>query len=369
MDNFTGMLSAGMRERGHDVQVWCPKPTLSRLSTGRSIRKWLGYLDQYVLFPATIQRRLRKCKDDTLFVFTDQALGPWVPFVRNRRHVVHCHDFLALQSALGTIADHPTRWTGKIYQKYIKQGFSKARNFITVSKNTSQHLRDFHPEVLIRNEIVYNGLNPNFFQVDRLDARLYTYLNSNIDVMDGYIMHVGGNQWYKNRVGVIEIYSAWRLVSAMELPLLLIGEAPSAELVDLVSRSKYKADIHFCIGKNDEFLRNAYSGASLLLFPSHAEGFGWPIAEAMACGCPVITTNVAPMTEVGGNAALYIDKRPFRAVEVPYWAYNVAELIETLVNSSAETLADIVNAGKENVKRFDLDQALDTIEQIYLKVE
>ena len=44
-----------------------------------------------------------------------------------------------------------------------------------------------------------------------------------------------------------------------------------------------------------------------LLFPSLAEGFGWPVAEAQACGCPVVTSNRAPMTEVGGLAATYID--------------------------------------------------------------
>ena len=58
---------------------------------------------------------------------------------------------------------------------------------------------------------------------------------------------------------------------------------------------------------SDEDLRSLYSGAAALLFPSLYEGFGWPLIEAQSCGCPVITSNRSPMTEVAGSAALYID--------------------------------------------------------------
>jgi glycosyltransferase involved in cell wall biosynthesis len=57
----------------------------------------------------------------------------------------------------------------------------------------------------------------------------------------------------------------------------------------------------------DRELAAVYSRASLLLFPSLAEGFGWPVLEAMACGCRVVTSTRSPMTEVGGDAATYID--------------------------------------------------------------
>ena len=69
----------------------------------------------------------------------------------------------------------------------------------------------------------------------------------------------------------------------------------------------------------NEALAALYSGAELLLFPSLEEGFGWPIIEAQASGCRVVTTGKAPMTEVGGNAAFYLPirrttRRPARRV-------------------------------------------------------
>jgi glycosyltransferase involved in cell wall biosynthesis len=58
---------------------------------------------------------------------------------------------------------------------------------------------------------------------------------------------------------------------------------------------------------SDAELRLAYAGATALVYPSRYEGFGLPVAEAMACGCPVITTKLASLPEVAGDAALYVD--------------------------------------------------------------
>ena len=66
-------------------------------------------------------------------------------------------------------------------------------------------------------------------------------------------------------------------------------------------------DVIELIDPSNEELQALYSCASLMLFPSLQEGFGWPIIEAQACGCPVVTSNRMPMTEIGGDAATYID--------------------------------------------------------------
>lgn len=368
MDDFTSILYSGMQERGHNVQIWRPEAEFSKFSAGGGTRKWLGYLDQFIIFPAIVRLKISRCKKDTLFVFTDQALGPWIPLVCRKRHVVHCHDFLALQSASGLIEENFTSWTGRYYQNFIKRGFCRAKNFIAVSKKTSEHLKHFHAERNIMNEVVYNGLKDKFYPLDPMSARTYIHTNTGIKVSNGYILHVGGNQWYKNRRGVVEIYSAWRLITDFNVPLLLVGEYPSEELIEVVCGSRYRKDIHFITGRNDDFLRYAYSGARILLFPSLAEGFGWPIGEAMACGCAVITTNQAPMTEVGGNAALYIDRRPKGGREVRFWADQSAQVVEKAISAPERVIIIRREAGFENAKRFNLESTLNRIEKIYSEV-
>jgi glycosyltransferase involved in cell wall biosynthesis len=58
---------------------------------------------------------------------------------------------------------------------------------------------------------------------------------------------------------------------------------------------------------DNELLEALYSTAMVLLYPSRFEGFGWPIIEAQACGCPVICSDHEPMSEVGGDAAMLMD--------------------------------------------------------------
>ena len=81
MIRFANMLTSGMRQRGHRVENWFPIPIFFRFPCPDFLRKWFGYIDQYVLFPLAYRRKIKATPKDTLFVFADQALGPWVPLV------------------------------------------------------------------------------------------------------------------------------------------------------------------------------------------------------------------------------------------------------------------------------------------------
>lgn len=303
MPRYARMLAEAMTARGHEIEVWHPDAFFFTRKAPFTIRKWMGYIDQYVLFPVKVKRRLRKVREKTLFVFTDHALGPWVPIVQKYPHVIHCHDFLAQRSALGLIPEHTTGVTGKIYQAYIKRGYRHGKNFISASKKTERDLLEMLQRKPVLSEVVYNGFNQEFVRLDPAMAGKMFANKINIDLSEGFILHVGGNQWYKNRIGIIEIYNALRTSFTLRIPLLLIGQQPSAALQDLYNHSPFKESIFFLTGIDDETLRLAYAAATVLLFPSFAEGFGWPVAEAMASGCPVITTDEAPMTEVAGGCS------------------------------------------------------------------
>ena len=368
MPRYTKMLVEGMKERGHAAEVLAPRPLFCKIRWFKKLQKWLGYIDQYIVFPAEVRAKLNNYSRDTLFVFTDHALGPWVPMVADRFHVIHCHDFLAQLSAIGEIRENHTGWTGRWYQAYIRSGFVKGKNFISVSENTQKDLHRFHPLSKYSSHVVHNGLTHVFKPLDKQTARSLFSHKVRLPLAEGYLLHIGGNQWYKNREGVIEIYDIWRSAYLLRLPLIMIGENPSYGLKERYEQSPFKSNIHFLAGIDDEFIRSAYAGASVLLFPSFAEGFGWPIVEAMACGCPVVTTNEAPMIEVAGRAAIFIQRRPVEPAEVKSWARKSAKLIqETLEMSTAEREA-VIKAGLENAKRFDKEEAINKIEKIYISI-
>ena len=369
MPRFASMLTDGMKERGHEVQVWSPKPYFFKLRFKHSLRKWLGYLDQYVVFPLNVRRLLAGVNtDNTLFVFTDQALGPWVPLVARYPHVIHCHDFLAQRSAQDEVPENKSSATGKQYQAYIRRGFQKGEYFISVSEKTRRELHSFLSTSPKRSEVIYNGLNQAFKPGNTGVARMELTRRLNIDLTGGYVLHVGGNQWYKNRLGVVEIYDAWRSASKFAIPLIMVGKKPPPALQERCKQLTSAKEIHWLSEMTDEEVKLAYVGASVFLFPSLAEGFGWPIAEAMASGCPVITTDEAPMTEVAGGAAFLVPRRPFTKDPACQWAKNAAQVLDQVVSLSGTERELVVSNGIRNAERFDPTTTLDRIEHLYQEI-
>jgi glycosyltransferase involved in cell wall biosynthesis len=86
--------------------------------------------------------------------------------------------------------------------------------------------------------------------------------------------------------------------------LIFAGESLSDELRALARQLGVLERVVEVANATSESLEALYNCATALLFPSTFEGFGWPIAEAQACGCPVICTDREPMTEVAGDAAM-----------------------------------------------------------------
>jgi glycosyltransferase involved in cell wall biosynthesis len=367
MPRFTDMLLEGMKRRGCNVKLLLPEPTLYRIPAPSVIRKWLGYIDQYVLFPMQIKKNLKRNDSDTLYVFTDHALGPWVPLVAHRPHVIHCHDFLAQKSASKLVKENPTGFLGRCYQWYIHRGYCKGNYFISVSNKTEQDLRSFLPGRPHKSRVVYNGMNRSLKPHPPAFARSLLSKYTGLDLSGGYVLHVGGNQWYKNRRGVVDIYDAWRSSSKMSVPLIMVGKAPDKKLRERYDHSAFRKDIHPVINLPDELIPFAYSGADVLLFPSLAEGFGWPIAEAMACGCPVITTDARPMTEVAGGAA-YLIRMSGEGYADSAFVMEAGRLIEKVLTMTLKERSKLVDAGLINAKRFDTEHSLDLIEKIYQDV-
>ena len=363
MPRFAKMIAEGMRARGHEVDTWTARPLAYSFPAPARLKKWLGYIDQFMLFPLQVRWRLRRLAADTLFVFGDQALGPWVPLVACRPHVIHVHDFMALRSALGEFAQNPTGWAGRQYQALIRRGFSQGSYFVSVSDNTRRQLQRFLPHQPDVSEVIYNGLNYPFRRMSAAEALAELLPAGLVPPPQGFLLHVGGNEWYKNRQGVLEIYRAYARQAQNPLPLWLVGTEPTADLKALAQRVEGKGKVRFVSGLSNKQVCAAYSAARLMVFPSLAEGFGWPIAEAMACGCPVLTTGEAPMTEVGGDAAFYIPARPAHGAQA--WAEQAAARVVEILQVTLDETSSRRQLGYRQVAQFDAEQTLNAYERIY----
>jgi hypothetical protein len=285
--------------------------------------------------------------------------------VSHRPHVVHCHDFLAQRSAMGEEPCNRTGATGKVYQGLIRRGFRRGSNFISVSQATRRDLHRFYGGAPLVSEVVSNALNGDFSPGARETARKLLSNVCGADLEGGWILHVGGNQWYKNRIGVVEIYEAWQSMAGGSLPLLMLGPAPDAALAERIAHSPVRKSI-YRIGPVDFFvLREAYRGAEALVFPSLEEGFGWPVAEGMACGCPVACPRAEPMTEVGGDAAGYFEPLGADRAE---WARKAAGVLNLMLGEDAEAKRRRLVLGFENARRFAPEKILSEYEAVYREV-
>ncbi|MBN8490393.1 MAG: glycosyltransferase family 4 protein [Burkholderiales bacterium] len=367
MPRFADMLVSGLRQRGHTVQTWAPAEHLRANTKGGKLAKWAGYADQYLLFPRWVRRAIERQPADTLFVFADQALGPWVPLVGQRPHVVHCHDLLALRSALGMTPEHHTHLPGRIYQRYIRRGFRQARHFISVSDSTRQDMVGLGGVRPLTNEVVYNGLSHPFAPMSRPSAQAQLARAGLPVAEQGMLLHVGGNQWYKNPIGVVRLYAAYAQHSDRPLPLWMITPPPDPSLRQALARVPPRGEVLFFENLDNDTLQAAYSLARALLFPSLAEGFGWPLVEAQACGCPVLTTDAAPMNEVAGPEACLVP-RPSATGDSGKWARLAAQRLQQLLDTPPRAQQLRREACIAWTARFNGNLAIDAYERIYRRV-
>ncbi len=357
MLRFASVLAEGLRGAGVEVQLARPEPCFGRLKQGgHGLGKWLGYLDKFLLFPPRL-RRLAATVD--LVHICDHSNAMYVKHVEGRPHVVTCNDMLAIRSARGEFPQNRTGWSGRILQRWILSGLRRARRLACISEATRRdvlRLTGHRPETV---SVTYMGQNFSYAPVTEIaeaaeQRRRGEKFDETVFARFGipaepYLLHVGGGQWYKNRAGVLAIYAALRKKPGVRTPKLVLVGPPCTE-----------PGVEVRNGVDNQTLAALYSGAELLLFPSLEEGFGWPIIEAQACGCRVLTTAKEPMTEVGGAAAFYLAD--------PNDATAGAAAVELILAQGDSARAATVRGGIDNAARFSTERMIREYLAVYREV-
>jgi glycosyltransferase involved in cell wall biosynthesis len=358
MLRLTRLFAEGFSARGRVVEVWSPAPFFSRLSPGGyrygGFAKYLGYADKFVRFPRTLRRRARRQPPGTVFHITDHANAVYAPWLGGLPCVVTVNDLLQIRSARGEFPQNRISRTGTRYQRWILENLSKLRFAACISQKTREdllRLASLPPDAAT---VISNSLNYPYRPMVVGEAAA-VLAKHGVTPGDGpFFIGVGGAQWYKNRTGLISIFAALRRIPATSRhKLVYVGPEFDAEQMRIIADRKLgDAIVHLRDLDNVE-LNAAYSLARALIFPSWEEGFGWPIAEAQACGCPVFASNRAPMTEVGGGAAAYIDPADAQGA--------AAQIAGTLVVEEAR----MREAGLAEAARWNREIMLDKYEELY----
>jgi glycosyltransferase involved in cell wall biosynthesis len=138
-------------------------------------------------------------------------------------------------------------------------------------------------------------------------------------------------------------------------------------VIKALARVPPRGRVSFFQGLSEPTLQGAYSYAEALLFPSLAEGFGWPIIEAQACGCPVVTTDEPPMSEIGGGNAAYLPRLK-TGDDVSGWASQGAAVLLGLLGRTDAQRHESMKLGCAWAQRFTAASAIDAYLSIYGRV-
>lgn len=120
-----------------------------------------------------------------------------------------------------------------------------------------------------------------------------------------FILFVGGRVHYKNFWTLVRAYADW--AARDEVALVVVGAPPSRSEVAELSRLGVSKRVRWIVGADDAMLCRLYNRAAAFVYPSLSEGFGIPLLEALACGCPVVVSRIAAAEEVVGECAYYFD--------------------------------------------------------------
>jgi len=237
-------------------------------------------------------------------------------------------------------------------KRYIK----RANHIIAVSESTKSDLVNYLKIPESKISVIYNGVDHNVFKPYRVrpyHVRLH---------YRQYILYVGSERRRKNLGRLFVSFAALK----REFPDLMLVKVGSlgrckefrSQTLETLSRLGITEDVIFVDHISELNLAYYYSSAALLAYPSLYEGFGLPLAEAMACGCPVVTSNTSSLPEVVGEAGIMVN---------PYDTRSLAQAMRQVLTDS-ELRDSMVRKGLEQSKKFSWERTAELTLQVYNKV-
>lgn len=218
-----------------------------------------------------------------------------------------------------------------------------ASAYIAISEYTAHDLVSCFTDIPVDSvTIAHCGVESTFSPAKPEEVNAF---KSKYGITKPYFILVGGGSGYKNSILFFQAFS--QLASSYGFDIVCTG---SGGLLAPEFRAYTSGSIVYMLQLSDEELATAYSGAVALLYPSKYEGFGMPVIEAMACGCPVITCPNASIPEVAGDAAIYVNDDDVDAL-----ANALCEVQKPSIRNS------LITAGLAHAKKFSWSKMAQTV--------
>jgi glycosyltransferase involved in cell wall biosynthesis len=214
----------------------------------------------------------------------------------------------------------------------------RATTLLCISHSTAQDVLTIYPNTDPNKLVVTHlGVDEFFFRRDNTNS---PYGQS----QKPFFLFVGNRSVYKNFLRLLEAFGKSSLHREFDLRVISPStHGWSREEQELIDRHKLSSSVHLLQEVSDVTLQASYSQSIALVYPSEFEGFGLPVAEAMASGTLVITSQVSSMPEVGGEAAFYCE---------PHQVDSILICLEQVANLSCEERARRVEASVAQASRF-----------------
>ena len=238
-----------------------------------------------------------------------------INFTSSKNIFCHINILIKYRKSILTVHHVKNKLNFHIFGLNYKRLYKSFDRIITISQKTKEDLKAIYRIPDNKIDVIYNGCDLNIFRK----------IKSKLPIDYDYILHIGRENKRKNIQNILKAFKIIKY-NFPHLKLLKIGEDKNnrSQTIKIIKKLGLTDDVIFKGFIKTKSLPKYYSNARLLIFPSIKEGFGLPIIEAMACGCPVVTSNIAPMTELVGRTQYLVN---------PYDEKNIAYgVIEVLSN-------------------------------------